>query len=530
MLKAKGMHNWLQQLAVAAGYGVAYFLLRQISGSHFQMFSGLRLALLLILPYRFWPALAVGELVPLTINAIECAPLYGWLWAAVRAVPPIIPAMPLVYWFRKHWPRLPEKLSEQVAPWLFCMLSVSIVWGACNLFTFATTIMPAGYTPPPYHVVAQRYFLGHCVGILTLAPLLLWLYQARRKTSWLMIWNQFVSSRLALESTVIMLPALAFLTWLAVKSAADAAQIARMAMFLPVAALTLRHGWRGAAIGGSMASLSVMLAMPAIHDNNTVIAQAFIALTSSILLLLGGRISALHEHEKQERIDERRAMQLAQNSILMSEKRLHQAAEALEDMRDIMAVSQDYMFDRFQRLRLLSPAEQRGYRRDAAQTQQQLYQLASGLSPRIQREQDLPVTLSNGTLARALDEAGIAYRCDIHNQIPGQLGPVLPIALYRLACEAALHLCTQYHSTRIHLRLRVGMTGERIWALLSVDGREAANEPFAHATTLQRHLGASGMDLNMLRGQAKIYGGNLRVRSLADGPRITMLLTDAEAA
>lgn len=528
MLKAKGMPNWLQQAAVAVGYGIVGYIAQQFVISHFQPYAGLRLVLLLVLPYRFWPALAVGELASLGAVAIECGPLYGWGWAAFRAFPSVVLAMPIIRAFRNRWPRLGDKVSANVAPLLASTLAVSAVWAAYSLVIFSMLRTPAGYVSPPYHLLAERYFLGQCVGIITLTPLLLWLNEACHKSTWRELWNEFVSSRLALESTVILVPSLFFLTWLAIRGSDEIAQIARMAMFLPVAALTLRNGWRGAAIGSALASICVIIAMPAARDPGTVAAQAFIALTSGILLLLGSRISALHSREQQERIDERRAIQLAQSSILQSERRLHQAAEALEDMRDIMAVSQDYIFDRFQRL--LSPAEQRGFRRDAAQTQQQLYQLAGGLSPRLQREQDLPVTLSNGTLARALDEAGVAYRCDVQNRAPGQLGAALPIALYRLACEAALHLCTQYHSKRIHLRLRVGVTGERVWALMSIEGGEAANEPFIRGSMLQRHLGASGMDLEALRGQAKVYGGNVRMRSTEGRPRITLLLTEAEVA
>jgi glucose-6-phosphate-specific signal transduction histidine kinase len=528
MLKARGMPNWVQHVAIALGYAASYYLLRQISVSHFQLFSGLRLFLLLVVPYRFWPALAVGETIPLAELAIECGPLYGWDWALVRVIAPILPSFAIVHWFRERWPRMADKFSDQMAPWLLCVMVVSITWCACNLAVFAMTKMPADYVVPPYHVVAGRYFVGHCVGILMLTPLLLWGREVVHKGTWRLLPQQLVSNTKTLESIAVLIPSLGFLTWLAIKNDNDLGQIARMAMFLPVAMLTLRHGWRGAAIGTAVASTCIIIAMPHIHDLTTVTAHTFISLTSSILLLLGSRISALHAREKQERIDERRAMQMAQQSILLSERRLHTAAEALEDIRDIMAVSQEYMLDRFQRL--LSPDEQRGYRRTAAQTQAQLYQLASGLSPRIQREQDLPVTLSSGALARALDEAGVAYSCEVQNQIPGQMGPMLPIALYRLACEASLLLCTHYQSTRIQLRLRVGLTGERVWAMLMIDGREASNEPVIRSNMLQRNLGAGGMDLAMLRNQAKVYGGNLRMRTSAEGARITMLLTDTEAA
>ena len=530
MLKAKGMPSWAQQVTVALSYGVAYFVLREFIGAvSFQPYSGLRLTLLFLLPVRLWPALAVGEFAVLSANAIQCAYLYGTTWAVVRSIPTVALAFPIVYLARKRWTDLMEKLSERFLVIFLAGMVCSVLWSLNNFAVFVVTKMPAAYTPPPYNLVLERYFLGQCIGIIILTPLTLWINTlVKEKLDRNELWERFTSSKLTMETAIMLIPSLIFLTWLATKGG-DVSDMARMAIFLPAAALTLRNGWLGAAVGSALAACCVLIAVPEPDSQNALNAQAFITFASSILLVLGGRISALHKREEQERVEERRAMLIAQKSIMQSERRLHQAAEALDEIRDVMAVSQDYMLDRFQRL--LSPAEQRGYRRDAAQTQQLLYQLAGGLSPRIRGERDLPITLSTGTLARALDEAGVAYRCDVHGKIEHSLGPVLPIALYRLACEAALSLCDQHHAMRLHLRLRSGVSGGKVWALLSLEGREAANEPFGNIAPLKRHIGASGLDMDALRDQARIYGGNLKIRSTSGGQRIIILLTDeAEAA
>ena len=78
---------WLRHLAVAAGYAVSYLLLREISFSHWVLFAGVRLCALMLMPYRYWPALLVGELLPLGYISLSCLDQYGWMWSAVMLVP-----------------------------------------------------------------------------------------------------------------------------------------------------------------------------------------------------------------------------------------------------------------------------------------------------------------------------------------------------------------------------------------------------------------------------------------------------------
>jgi hypothetical protein len=62
----------MAHVAVALAYAVGYVALRQISFSHWVILSGFRLCALLFVPIRFWPALAVGELIPLGYLGITC--------------------------------------------------------------------------------------------------------------------------------------------------------------------------------------------------------------------------------------------------------------------------------------------------------------------------------------------------------------------------------------------------------------------------------------------------------------------------
>src|SRR5215471_14025461 len=73
-------HAWIRHLLVAALYAVGYVLLRSVSVSNWNLPAGLRLVCLLLVPYRYWPALIVGEAIPVGYQALDCQHLFGWTW------------------------------------------------------------------------------------------------------------------------------------------------------------------------------------------------------------------------------------------------------------------------------------------------------------------------------------------------------------------------------------------------------------------------------------------------------------------
>ena len=55
---------WGRYLAVAGAYAACYELTRNVSFSHWMLPAGLRLACLLLVPRRYWPALPDRALTP----------------------------------------------------------------------------------------------------------------------------------------------------------------------------------------------------------------------------------------------------------------------------------------------------------------------------------------------------------------------------------------------------------------------------------------------------------------------------------
>lgn len=526
MLRGLGTSTGLRHVFVAIAYAVAYVLLRELSYSHWLLSTGLRFSALLFVPYRYWPALLVGETAALAGNAIACADEYGWLWAAAFMVPPMLFAMPVVRWCRERRRLFPTPTTTNINVFLLGAFVASIVWMAVNMATFSLMRGPLieafHYRAP---AVAGWYFIGSYMGVLAVAPLALLAREEWSRMSGRRFWAGLSESPMVMETVCLLLPSLALLVWLAYGAAGEASQEARTAMFLPVAWLALRHGWRGAAVGGTAASIGVVLTMPSAHDSGTLHALIFIAFTMTTMLMLGGRITLLHQRDERERTDARLAFAVAQRNLYLGELRLRQTSFALEQMSGAIQASYTQLLGR---LRCLLPGtDERSYYRQAAVTQHQIYRLADSLYPLAWQERGLPAALREGSMPRALDEAGIVYWCDVDEPSLRGLSPNLHLALYRIACEAVALVCSKRNISRIHLRLRGGSFSGRRWAVLCVDSHvEYDRLSRVRWDDLTPSLGGSGLGLGALKDRAAIFEGKVRMKALPQGCRISAILFD----
>jgi glucose-6-phosphate-specific signal transduction histidine kinase len=522
-----GAKVWLGHLAVAAAYALAYTLLRHVSFSFWLIFAGCRLGALLFVPYRYWPALALGEAIALAPGGIECAPKYGWLWGASFMVPPMLFAMPVVRWCRERRRLFPSGTQTNINLFLLCTLAVSVIWTAVNLTTFSLMRWPAGTFHYELRPLVGWYFLGNYIGVLTLVPLFLLAREELPVAGLRQAWAKFSESRLVMDTVCLLLPSLALLVWLVLGASGDVSREARVAMFLPVAWLALRHGWRGAAVGGTVASVAVVLTVPSVRDADTVQALVFIAFTITTMLMLGGRIASLHEREARERTDARLALAMAQRNVFLGEMQLRQTSYALEQMSGAIQASYTQLLGRLRRL--LPGIDERSYYRQAALTQHQMYRLADSLYPLAWRERGLSAALREGSVPRALDEAGIVYWCEVRGSRVDDLSTNIHITLYRLACEAITLACNKRNVSHIHVRLRAGSLGGRRWVALCVDTRvEYERLSRVRWDDLAPALGGTGLGLGAIKDRAAIFDGKVRTRSLSDGQRLSLMLFEPD--
>jgi glucose-6-phosphate-specific signal transduction histidine kinase len=528
---------WWRHLLVAAVYAAVYAALRSVSVSNWSLPASLRLASLLLLPMRYWPALVVGEAIPVGYQAWLCHGNFGWAWASFAAFPPIALCAPAAAWLRRRMAVVQADGRVSVPAVLSIALACAVLTAAGNVAALASVQLPAGQPAPALTArIVFGYFLGNYLGALTLAPLALaargWLANLRPGSALVALRH----SALLRDGAMSLVLPLTALAWLGYASGnADAMQVCRIAMFLPVAWLTLRHGWQGAALGGAAASCAVALTSTIVRDPSVIQAQAIIAFAISTLLMFGERLAfpAPAGTSQRERLDREYGLLLAQQGLYQEEQRMKHAAEALEQVRQSMRDMQNRLLDR---LRDRIPAnEERAYSRQAALAQHEMHRLTNALYPRVWREQGEPSTvqLREGPVAMAAAAIGATFECELIGQDLDHLASDVHMALYRLAGETLVYALSRQPTRHVDLVIRGGHSQGQRWVVMRMDchrasstdgGMRLAQEQCKKAMSL---LGTSGLGIETIRERAQIYGGDAHVRENPLGLRITVLLHDA---
>jgi len=524
MLDATWANPWFRRISVAVVYGLLIFLSRQVIIPHFALVTGVHLAALLLMRYRDWPWLVAGEMAVLVPISIQCVAQWGVPWALLNVVPGIVVMAPVVWVVRERWPVLGQRSSINMSSLLGCALLLSFLMTGYNIAAMLVTKLPPGYQLH-FDKMAVEWVLGNYLGILAIVPVSLFGRQLFAGARWRELGTRLLDDRTVLDSVFLVVPALLLLVWIGLE-APQVRQIAQVAMFLPIVWLAMRHGWQGAAIGGTASSLAVIALMPATYDQQTMQAEAIVAFAISSMLLLGARIGALHHHAEQERMDVRMALALAQRNVHIGEMQLRTTSLALEQIRETVQASFSMMMSR---LRHLQPTiEDRSYHRQALVAQDQLFRLADSLYPVSWRERGLPAALREGAIPRALDETGVGYWCDLRGPL-SRLSQTLHLAIYRLVVEVVADACAKRNLSEVIVRLRCGEKAGRRWVLVSVifrDRAEAASNVRWDELLPRVLRSTSGMGWSGIRDRALTFEGDAREHLLANGRRVSLLLLD----
>lgn len=529
MQKGTAVPSWLCQVAVAVGYAALVSLVRELSFSHWLLLGGLHMTALLLVPYRYWVSLVVGEALSLGYVSIVCLDQLGLTWSLINAFPSSLCIMPVIYACRERWQIFPSRMAINMGVLLASALLVAAIRTGFSLILVSTAKVPADYPSLHYGFLAGQWMLGNYMGVLTVLPFVLVIRDVLQESSWQELGLHFIKSRLALECVFVLIPTLAFLVGLGLSASTtdNTRQLAQLMMFLPVLWLTLRYGWQGAAVGGLLASLAVVLLMPRIYDHDTLNAEVFIAFITSTMLIMGARIGALNQQAQQERSDLRLALALAQRNVRMGEVQLHMTSQALEQVRESVHSVYNMMLGR---LRNVAPViDDRSYRRQALVAQDQLYRLADSLCP-VTRERGLPAVLREGPMARVLEESGMSYWCDLRGPV-SLLSATIQLAIYRLICEAIADGCTRRDISDIRVQVRCGHRGNRRWSVVRVNLRSRADGTIdvRWDELLPRVLRtATGLGWPAIEDRAATFEGRAREHMISNGRCISVVLFDPE--
>jgi glucose-6-phosphate-specific signal transduction histidine kinase len=306
---ALSWQRWGQHLALAAAYGAVYEVARHLSFPQWMLTAGLRLGCLFLLPTRFWPALALGEGIPLLEVAALNVERFGFAWAVSEAVPMVVLWMALMKPLLDRWSIHDERGQVRMNLILVAALGVAAITAVATMLTALTAIIhtPTGAWPDPntgFVGYLCAYFLGAYLGALTLTPTVLALHERFRglggkPLTFSLVWR----SPLLRDTLGWVLPVLAVLSWLTMDAGHEGLrQVARFALVLPVLVMAWRHGWHGASVGGMCASIALAVVAPGpLADAATIQVEAVLALVVSGSLLVAVRVPAMNRALRSER-------------------------------------------------------------------------------------------------------------------------------------------------------------------------------------------------------------------------------------
>lgn len=513
--------------AVALGYALGFMLLREVSFSHWVLFAGLRFCALLLVPYRYWPALVIGEFAPAAYTSFSCLEVYGAAWSTLAAFPPIILGIPVIYWGRARLDVLTGDGSVNIRPLLLCTLLAAVFWSFFNLAVLSLAKLPADSPPLMYSSILGRWFVGNFLGVLTVAPLVLSIREFLIKGAIRARVRNALKRGLLGTSGAVIASLVALILVGNLASSESLRESARMAMFLPVVWLALKHGWHGAAVGGTLASIGVVATMPAIADAGTMQAQVFIAFSIITMLLLGERIASLDGMGRKEKEDLQSAMALAQKNMFLGELHLRQTSEALEQVRETVKSTYGQLLTRFQQV--MPDQDERDYRRTVADTQQHLFRLADSLNPVIWRTEGLAAALRQGAIARALSESAVDYWCNVRERDLENISDALSIATYRLVCDALFDLCLNRPVKAVSLSLRVGRGANgRRWLVVILTASRWDDARRLPSPELASWLSSSGLGIEAVRDRVTTFSGRMKHRRWAEQERISVVMHDSQ--
>lgn len=283
---------WGQVIAVAAAYAACYEVARYFSYSHWILTAGLRLACLLLVPYRFWPALILGESLPVMQNALLHQEDFGWAWTAVSSIPFIPLCMPFIKAIRERMPLYDANGQIHANTLLFATLACALVTAVrTDLAVFAALVVnPDGWEAWRAEGLIDllAYVLGAYLGALSIAPMLLAVREWFRES---LSWSRFFTSRLTRDVAMGALPVWVLCGAVASASSGLSLDILRLGMAVPVIALTARHGWKGTAVGALFSSVALATTSATLLDPAMIRAQVILALAISGSLIVGIRRS-----------------------------------------------------------------------------------------------------------------------------------------------------------------------------------------------------------------------------------------------
>jgi hypothetical protein len=487
-----------RQIAVAAAYGIAYALLRKIGFAHFVPLAGFKLSVLLLTPRRYWPALFVAETGMLAYGLFDCIDQFGLAFYLFSIVPPIGLLMVMLGLCRFQL-QGPGVANFRLSSLLLCILASSFVLVADGLVSASLIPHAQAHNPKPLLELLPDYFLGVYTGLLAIVPLVLaaaleWHEQRSLEAIW-------AHNKPLLQASLVTVLAVA-VEVLALLQSHDAMIrfVGQAVLFIPAGYFSIRWGWKGSAVMGTVASFGIVSLMPVMFDVATLMAQTMMALFLTTFIVLGlqttklkGALQAMENHLKKARLEH----QLAEVKLQRSSFELSFANRELARLHRYLLIQLDSTYNH---------GEVEQHKQALNQTTFKLKELANSLAPPMGASHPLALD-QEGPIASFLEKLAIEYQPSIRGQLSLLSKNALSM-LYRLACESVGYLLKECPSDRLMLTTHTENTRDMLTVRLTVVSNGSPITP-PHTDTVMKSLGTFDLGIEELCIRAQLFNGNI---------------------
>lgn len=467
-------------LALSAVYCLGYLAAWFNSLDQWFLPAGLRVAGLLLLPYRYWPYLFAGDIAALLLLRVPRAGYDGELWA--YASPFLLPFLIAIVpaFFRKRYRTLREKIK-----WLPLMVPFIALWGGlCNMQVNFALSGPSSFAS---FDKLMRFSVGSWLGIfMIILPFLAWLEKDPSKNLTANFWRGLLIS-IIFSSGV----------YLSISLSNNLDPGFRngllMLMILPAIGLTVQHGWHGAAIGIFISNLFIAMTLPefqmeAAYDSATLISQQVLVIAATSLLLLGSAIT--EQHIRNQQLED--ALNLARTSFLSTENTLKEKAVFLTKVHARLENERKQLVDKL---------KANGDHQSALLVNTEAVQNACEFSAQI--TDIYPIQIETHGLNAVLNSQGFIDNRGGMQVLPllGSNPKLLTLELqqvaYRCVCNA-FDLLSECAPSSYVLKTRVRHTGRRRGIALFVTAKPTSPLQSTHKSTAAAHE---------LAARVKAHGG-----------------------
>lgn len=306
-------------LAFSIVYVLAYMAAWFNSLDQWFLPAGLRVAGLLLLPYRMWPYLFLGDVSALLLLRVPRAPYDGELWSYLSPffLTTAVSIGPLIV-------RRVLNDSETFVKWLPAVALLLASWGVlCNV---AVNALLGGPNVIPSVEHASRLVVGFYLGtFIVLLPALLWRIRGK--------YASILEKKALLRDVLIAVSWVVLVCYLAgyVRDTDMGTRMgAYLLIFLPGVFMTTRHGWPGAALGVAITNLALGVALPdpqmeGGHEPIIFVVQQVMAVVmATAYLVLGFSLSETKLKEHRSRNAAADAKSLARTSFASTERLLRE--------------------------------------------------------------------------------------------------------------------------------------------------------------------------------------------------------------